>query len=343
MINEIKVEISGLSKVYGPAPEAVLPLVKQGVSKKMLLEKHGHILALNNINLSIPSHSILVVMGLSGSGKSTLVRHINRLVEPTVGKIFVDNTNVLEMSKKEILYFRRHNASMVFQNFALLPHRTVLQNVMYGRIIQGNYDDNIEKTSLEWIERVGLIGYEKHFPPQLSGGMQQRVGLARALSTGADLLLMDEAFSALDPLIRADMQNILLDLQAEFKKTIIFITHDLNEALRIGDRVAILNDGTMIQEGKPDDIIMQPANDYIANFTAELERGRFIKVSSIMESSVITCSLQLSKSMTVNEALGKFVMHDGDVANVTDDSDRVVGHVKLKKLIAAIHPIKELR
>ena len=338
LMTEIKVKISGLSKVFGPTPHLMTPLLMEGISKKSLLQDHGHVLGLSNISLSIPAQHIQVVMGLSGSGKSTLVRHINRLIEPTIGKIFVDSANVLEMSREQLLDFRRNNASMVFQNFALLPHRNVEQNVAYGIINQGYKENLAYKKSREWIDRVGLIGFEKHFPSQLSGGMKQRVGLARALATGADLLLMDEAFSSLDPLIRADMQNVLLELQSELHKTIIFITHDLNEALKLGDRVAILRDGILVQEDEPQDIILKPVDDYIKDFTSEIERGKIIKVSAVMEPTEVGSKLHLRSDLTLNEALQKFGIHGKETADVIDENQKVIGHVKLKKLIDALVP-----
>ncbi|MEK9710419.1 MAG: ATP-binding cassette domain-containing protein, partial [Alphaproteobacteria bacterium] len=210
---DAKIRIKSLYKIFGNKPDQVMPLVRQGVSKQELLDEHKHVLGLSDINIDIPAKRIHVIMGLSGSGKSTLIRHINRLIEPTDGQVIVDGDDVMEMSSDQLMQFRRFKASMVFQKFALLPHRTVAQNAAYGLTIQGVDEREAVERSQRWLERVGLGGFEKHFPAQLSGGMQQRVGLARALATDAEILLMDEAFSALDPLIRNDMQGILLDLQ----------------------------------------------------------------------------------------------------------------------------------
>ncbi|MBS41443.1 MAG: glycine/betaine ABC transporter [Rhodospirillales bacterium] len=337
-MTNIKVQIINLFKIFGPNPNSVLPLIRDGISKTSLLRDHGHVLGLSNISLSVPAQKIQVVMGLSGSGKSTLIRHINRLVEPTFGQVFVDNADILKLSRDQLLSFRRNNVSMVFQNFALLPHRNVEQNVAYGIINQGCSEATAFKRCKEWIDKVGLIGYEKHFPCQLSGGMQQRVGIARALATGAELLLMDEAFSSLDPLTRSDMQNILLKLQSELKKTIIFITHDLNEALKIGDRVAILRDGLLVQEDEPQNIILKPADKYISNFTSEIERGKFIKVSAVMEKSGQGAKLTLSSDMTINEALQEFGSYGQDKANVIDEKGNMIGFVNLKKLINSMIP-----
>ena len=244
------VTIHGLSKVFGDDPESVLPLVRDGIAKARLLEDHGHVLGLRNIDIDIEPRSIQVLMGLSGSGKSTLVRHVNRLIEPTEGDIRVDGEAVLDLDDAALRDFRRHRVSMVFQRFALFPHRTVMQNVGYGLAVQGLTRRETRERAARWIERVGLAGYEDSYPHHLSGGMQQRVGLARALATDAGILLMDEAFSALDPLIRADMRALLLELQRELRKTIVFVTHDLEEALEIGDRIAILRDGEVVQNAE---------------------------------------------------------------------------------------------
>ena len=278
---DMKIQIKNLYKIFGSNPKSVLQRVKDGMSKTELLDKHSHVLGLKDINIDIPAKGISVIMGLSGSGKSTLIRHINRLIEPTAGEMIVDGDDVLSMSKNKLKDFRRHKASMVFQKFGLHVHRTVAENAAYGLVVQGVSLKDAKKQSQKWVERVGLAGFEGHYPAQLSGGMQQRVGLARALATDAEILLMDEAFSALDPLIRTDMQDVLLGLQEELHKTIVFITHDLDEALRIGDSIAILRDGGVIQQGDPQDIIMNPADDYIVDFIQDINRGRVIRLRNL--------------------------------------------------------------
>ena len=280
---EPMIRIQGLYKIFGAGGEAVLPMVRDGMEKQELLDTHGRVLGLRDINMSVPPRCIQVVMGLSGSGKSTLIRHINRLIAPTAGEIIVDGTDVAGMDGATLREFRRHRASMVFQRFALMPHRSVRDNVAYGLTVQGLQSAEVEKRASRWIERVGLEDFADRYPGELSGGMQQRVGLGRALATDPDILLMDEAFSALDPLIRYDMQNMLLDLQTELKKTIVFITHDLDEALRIGDNVAILRDGGMVQQGRPQDIVLTPADDYVADFIKDVNRGKLVRVESIMK------------------------------------------------------------
>ena len=268
---KVKLQVKEVYKIFGEKPEMALKHVLDGTSKTDLLDKYQHTLGLQNISLDICEGEVFVVMGLSGSGKSTLIRHFNRLIEPTSGQILVDDIDVLQLNEKELLDMRRHKMSMVFQRFALLPHKTVLDNVSYGLIVSGvNKKSAIEK-AMEQIEMVGLKGYEDQYPTQCSGGMQQRVGLARALATDADILLMDEAFSALDPLIRCEMQDQLLTLQKELHKTIIFITHDMDEAVKIGDRIAILNDGELRQCGTPKEIVSKPADSYIAEFVKKIK------------------------------------------------------------------------
>lgn len=275
------IEIKKLYKIFGPNVADCVKLVEQGVTKTELNVKHGHVLGLRDINISMPAGGIQVIMGLSGSGKSTLIRHINRLIDPTSGEVVIGEEDVVQMDAAQLREFRRHKTAMVFQKFALLPHRTVLENTLYGLEIQGAPRNRQVDCAMRWIERVGLQGFESKYPNQLSGGMQQRVGLARALANDAPILLMDEAFSALDPLIRVDMQTVLLDLQKEIKKTIVFITHDLDEALRLGDRIAILREGEVVQQGTGQDIVMNPADDYIASFVREVNRARIVNVETV--------------------------------------------------------------
>jgi glycine betaine/proline transport system ATP-binding protein len=282
MSEDACIEIRDLYKIFGHSGAHFVQNVRNGMSKTELMERHLHVLGLKNINLTMPAGCIQVIMGLSGSGKSTLIRNINRLIEPTAGRIIVNGIDVVALGARDLQDFRRHQTAMVFQKFALLPHRTVLNNVVYGLEIQGLPRGRQVEAGMRWIERVGLKGFENHYPSQLSGGMQQRVGLARALTNDAPILLMDEAYSALDPLIRMDMQSVLLDLQKEIRKTIVFITHDLDEALRLGDQIAILRDGEVIQQGTSQDIVLRPADDYIAAFAREVNRGRVLHVETVM-------------------------------------------------------------
>lgn len=263
-------ELRNLYKVFGPSRRAIdsaLTMARAGVSKDEILRQTGGNVAVRDVSLSIEAGEIFVIMGLSGSGKSTLVRHFNRLIEPNAGQLLFRGVDVLRLSRRELREMRRNHLSMVFQSFALLPHRTVLENVLFGRWIRGDEQSKSEAIAREWINgRLGLEGYEHKYPDELSGGMRQRVGLARALVADPDILLMDEAFSALDPLIRAEMQNILLEMQAALRRTIVFITHDLDEAMKIGSRIAIMKDGVVIQVGTPREILAAPADDYVRRF-----------------------------------------------------------------------------
>ncbi|MDK1388439.1 betaine/proline/choline family ABC transporter ATP-binding protein [Sinorhizobium sp. 8-89] len=267
------IEIRNVYKIFGHDAKTALAMAKDGLDKADILARSGCSVGLNNVSLKIGAGKIFVIMGLSGSGKSTLVRHINRLIEPTSGEVVFDGSNILDLDAKTLRAFRMRRVSMVFQSFALMPHRTVLQNVVYGQRVRGVSKADARGIGMKWIDTVGLAGYDAKFPHQLSGGMKQRVGLARALAADTDVILMDEAFSALDPLIRADMQDQLLQLQQNLSKTIVFITHDLDEALRIGSEIAILKDGQVVQVGTPDDILGNPANDYVARFV-QRRQGR---------------------------------------------------------------------
>ncbi len=277
------IQVRDLYKVFGPDPEAVMPLVRGGRSKDDILAETGHTVGLNDINLDIQRGEIFVIMGLSGSGKSTLIRHFNRLIDPTAGSILVDGVDVMSLSRPELEHFRQHKMSMVFQRFGLLPHCNVLENVAFGLTIQKVPKAERDEKAMEWLKTVGLEGYERQFPAQLSGGMQQRVGLARALCTDPDILLMDEAFSALDPLIRSGMQDQLIELQDRLQKTIVFITHDLDEALRLGDKIAILKDGVLSQIGRPEEILLNPADAYVEAFVRDVNRARVLSVGVVMQ------------------------------------------------------------
>ena len=260
------ISIRNLSKVFGPNAKRALPLIEQGLSKSEILAKTGCTVAINGASFDIEKRETFVVMGLSGSGKSTMIRCLNRLIEPTAGEILFDGEDITKLDREALRNLRRYKMSMVFQHFGLLPQRSVLDNVEFGLEISGMDKATRTEKAMNAIELVGLKGFEQSQPSELSGGMQQRVGLARALANDPEVLLMDEAFSALDPLIRTQMQDELIDLQARMHRTIVFITHDLDEALRIGNRIAILKDGQLIQVGTPDDILRAPADDYVDRF-----------------------------------------------------------------------------
>jgi glycine betaine/proline transport system ATP-binding protein len=332
------IKVEGLYKIFGKQAKAQIDLAKQGMSKAELMEKNGHALGLNNINLDIDAGEIFVIMGLSGSGKSTLIRHFNRLIEPTAGAIWINGQNIVDLDKKALREFRRKTMAMVFQHFGLLPHYRVLENVAFGLKTQGVGKVEREAKAMQWLKDVGLEGLEKQYPSQLSGGQQQRVGLARALCTDADILLMDEAFSALDPLIRNEMQQQLLTLQEKLAKTIVFITHDLDEALRIGDRIAILQDGNLEQVGSAMDILLHPANDYVRTFVQDVNRARALKIKAVM---VPACNdtydsiIRVSQDELIEEAIPIMLQNKGRIAVINSDGE-VKGKLDANTLAAIL-------
>ena len=336
-----KIEINNIYKIFGNDPDSVMGMVQNGSTKDEVLEKTGHTVGLDNVSLNIEEGETFVCMGLSGSGKSTLIRHLNRLIDPTAGEILIDGENVMSFNPEQLIDFRRHKMSMVFQRFGLFPHKTVMQNVGYGLEMQGKSEEERDKVAMEKIEAVGLNGFENQFPNQLSGGMQQRVGLARALATNSDIMLMDEAFSALDPLIRSDMQKQLIDLQSELKKTIVFITHDLDESLRLGDHIGILNAGKLVQVGTPVDIIMKPADDYVKAFVKDVNRAKVIKAKIIMTDINETNGIDKSNLVRVNEDqfIEEFlpqIVCTNDNCEVVDKSGNTKGYITNKELQSSL-------
>lgn len=336
-----KIEINNIYKIFGNDPNSVMDMVKNGSTKDEVLEQTGHTVGLDNVSLNIEEGETFVCMGLSGSGKSTLIRHLNRLIDPTAGEILIDGENVMNFNPDQLIDFRRHKMSMVFQRFGLFPHKTVMQNVGYGLEMQGKLEEERDKIAMEKIEAVGLNGFENQFPNQLSGGMQQRVGLARALATNSDIMLMDEAFSALDPLIRSDMQKQLIDLQSELKKTIVFITHDLDESLRLGDHIGILNAGKLVQVGTPVDIIMNPADDYVKAFVKDVNRAKVVKAKVIMTKVNETNGIDKSNLVRVNEDqfieefLPQIVCTNAN-CEVIDKSGNITGYITNKELQSSL-------
>lgn len=326
----VQVRIESLYKVFGSNPKSVMPLVHQGLSKSEILAQTGHTLGLKNIDLEIRRGEIFVIMGLSGSGKSTLIRHFNRLIDPTEGRILVEDVDVMSLNTRQLRQFRRHKMSMVFQRFALFPHKTVLDNVAFGLLTQGVPKRERQEKARQWLKDVGLEGYETQYPGQLSGGQQQRVGLARALCTDADILLMDEAFSALDPLIRSEMQDQLIELQERLHKTIIFITHDLDEALRIGARIAILNDGELIQVGEPKEILLQPADAYVEAFVRDVNRARALTVEAVMQPPAYRITAK-----SIDEALAQMRGYKSDWGYQVTEQGTYQGLLKRDRLEAA--------
>ncbi|WP_371068559.1 glycine betaine/L-proline ABC transporter ATP-binding protein [Sediminibacillus sp. JSM 1682029] len=278
-----KIEVNNLTKIFGSHPQQGLKRLKDGEQKNEILEKTGMTVGVNQATFAVKPGEFFVIMGLSGSGKSTLIRLINRLIEPTDGEVLIDGEDITKMDTTSLIETRRKKLGMVFQKFGLLPHRTVLNNVAYGLEIQGvDKQERYEKAE-KAIGDVGLKGYESSYPDQLSGGMQQRVGLARALANDTDILLMDEAFSALDPIIRKEMQDEILHLQNKLGKTVLFITHDLDEALKLGDRIAIMKDGRIVQVGTSEEILENPANEYVSNFVKDVDRSKVLEASHVMK------------------------------------------------------------
>lgn len=279
----VKIEVKNLVKIFSSQPQKALHLLSEGLSKDQILEETGLTIGVNNVSFSVNEGEVFVVMGLSGSGKSTILRCLNRLIEPSSGSVIIDGVDITKLKANDLRQVRQKKMAMVFQQFALLPHRTVLQNTVYGLEVHGASKAEREKKALERLAMVGLEGYEQSYPDELSGGMKQRVGLARALTNDPDILLMDEAFSALDPLIREEMQDELLNLQQKMNKTIVFITHDLNEALKIGDRIAFIRDGSLVQVGTPEEIIRDPADDYVAKFARGVDRSKILTLKDVMK------------------------------------------------------------
>lgn len=317
----VKIKVRGLSKVFGKQPNKALELRNQGLKRPDILEKTGQTLGLSNISFDVYEGELLVIMGLSGSGKSTLIRCLNRLIDTTEGEIIIDGENIPTLGEKALLECRRRHFSMVFQNFALFPHRTVQQNAEFGLEIRGIDKLERHKIAHTSLKQVGLEGWEDAYPNQLSGGMQQRVGLARALANDASVLLMDEAFSALDPLIRKDMQQELLQLQSKMQKTTVFITHDLDEALNIGDRIVLLKDGEVVQIGTPEEILTKPANDYVRRFIEGVDRARILTAASAMRPLRTTAR----ESDGPRTTLHRMRQHAIDSIYVTDRDRRLLG------------------
>ena len=326
------IEVRNLYKVFGSKPKRAIPKLEQGVSKDTILKNLKLGVGVNNASFSIEKGEIFVIMGLSGSGKSTLLRCFNRIHEATSGEILVDGKDILQVEQNELREYRRHFFSMVFQHFALFPHRSVRENVEYGLKIQGIDDETKKKKAYEMLEIVGLKGYEEKMPHELSGGMQQRVGLARALANEPEVLLMDEAFSALDPLIRKEMQEELLNLQSSLQKTIIFITHDLDEALKIGDRIAIMKDGEIVQIDTPENILKYPANDYVREFVQDVNRSKVITAASIMRKPKYLAKEHAEPSTVIRE----MSKEDLETAFVVDKNRKLSGYINIEDATALV-------
>lgn len=339
-MGEVKISIRDLYKIFGDDPLTALEHVRAGMGKRELMDKQRHVLGLADIHVDVRAGQITVMMGLSGSGKSTLIRHINRLIEPTAGEIRIEGEDITAYGEKELRRMRQERMSMVFQKFALFPHRTVLENAGLALAVRGVPKEDYQAEARKWLNRVGLEGYDDQYPHQLSGGEQQRVGLARALTSNAEIMLMDEAFSALDPLIRTDMQDLLLELQSELHKTIVFITHDLDEALKLGDYLVMLNQGRIVQQDEPQVILLHPADPYIEDFVSDINRARVLRVRSVMQAGAVAADSVAGEIDHEDTLESVIALSGGDTTKTyrVMKNGTQVGILDMKELVRALVP-----
>jgi glycine betaine/proline transport system ATP-binding protein len=337
---QIKIKVADVTKIFGSHPKQALKMLREGSDKESIHSKTGMTVGVNHASFEIRAGEIFVIMGLSGSGKSTMVRMLNRLIEPTSGQVLIDGEDIVAMGDEALVKLRRAKLSMVFQSFALMPHLTVLQNAAFGLELDGVDQQTREKRALEALEQVGLEAWAQCRPNELSGGMQQRVGLARGLAVDPDILLMDEAFSALDPLIRTEMQDELLKLQAKAKRTIVFISHDLDEAMRIGDRIAIMEGGRVVQAGTPEEILQNPADDYVRAFFRGVDPTNILTAGDIASDTQVT--IPITDGKNPRAALQRLIKNDRDFGYVIDSEHHFKGIVSADSLRDLIeHPEKE--
>jgi glycine betaine/proline transport system ATP-binding protein len=332
-----KIECRDLWKIFGPHPQRVLDSLQAEATRADLLAKTGHVLAVRNVSFQVQPGETFVVMGLSGSGKSTLLRCLPRLIEPTRGQVLIDGEDVAAMDERQLRTLRRHKISMVFQNFGLFPHRRIIDNVAYGLEIQGVKKSERHAKARDVLKLVNLQGWENHYPSQLSGGMQQRVGLARALAVDPEILLFDEPFSALDPLIRREMQDELLALQEKMQKTLIFITHDFAEAIKLGDQIAIMKDSEFVQVGSPEAVVLHPADEYVAEFTKDVPRVKVLTARAVMQPARadLTNNRAVSVTLKLDELIPLLAVTDA-VFPVVDEADNLVGCVDRTAVMMAL-------
>ncbi len=335
-----KIRARGLTKVFGDDCARSLQLLKQGHDKDHVFAQTGQVVGVHEVGFEVQAGEIYVLMGLSGSGKSTLIRLLNRLVEPSAGRIEVDGTDITGLPQQELLAWRRGRVAMVFQSFALMPHRTVLDNVAFGLEVAGHPREARKARAMQVLEQVGLATYAGKHPAQLSGGMQQRVGLARALAVNPEILLMDEAFSALDPLKRTEMQDLMLQLQREQQRTIVFVSHDLEEALRIGSRIGIMQGGVLVQEGAPREIITRPANDYVRKFFKGVDTSRYLTAADLLDAGLDRAALnggpRISSTTTLPEAMKTVLGLDQPVGVFDETTQHLLGCVTARSLLERI-------
>lgn len=342
-MNNTKIICHNIWKIFGPTPEHIVEIIQPDNTVSEILESTGHVVAVRDVCIEVKEGEIFCVMGLSGSGKSTLIRCLSRLIEPTLGKIIINGENVVDMTRDQLRELRRHKMSMVFQRFGLFSHRRVIDNIAYGLEVQGVSREERHRKAREILELVGLVGWDQHYPHELSGGMQQRVGLARALAVDPEILLCDEPFSALDPLIRRDMQNELIRLQQDLQKTLVFITHDFLEAIKLGDRIAIMKDGEIVQIGTPEQIVAHPVNDYVDEFTKDVPRVKVLTAGSVMR-PVRQKEELIGKAVAIDTTLEKLIPLTADTDEaipIVDDEENLVGVVNRRRVMMALAKIED--
>ena len=334
-----KIVCNSVWKIFGAYPDQILKELDRSLSRAEVQSRTGHVIAVKDVSFEVNTGETFVVMGLSGSGKSTLVRCISRLIEPTVGSMIIDGEDIMSYDAAQLTELRRFRMSMVFQHFGLFPHRKVIDNISFGLEIRGMDKRARRERSLEVLEKVGLDGWAEHFPRELSGGMQQRVGLARAMAVDPEILIFDEPFSALDPLIRREMQDELISIQAEVHKTMIFITHDFLEAIKMGDRIAIMKDGVVVQIGTPEEIVTNPVDDYVREFTEDVPRYKVVSVGKVMQDVSNSARIKSARKVNHNEKLHSLIdlvtNSDGPLA-VVDDENHIVGEVTQTMILRAM-------
>lgn len=339
MLETPKIVCNSVWKIFGAYPEQTLKEVDRSLSRAEVQSQTGHVIAVKDVSFEVNAGETFVVMGLSGSGKSTLVRCISRLIEPTSGSMVIDGQDIMSFDAVQLTDLRRFRMSMVFQHFGLFPHRKVIDNISFGLEIRGMDKKTRREKALEVLEKVGLDGWADHFPRELSGGMQQRVGLARAMAVDPEILIFDEPFSALDPLIRREMQDELISIQAEVQKTMIFITHDFLEAIKMGDRIAIMKDGVVVQIGTPEEIVTNPVDDYVREFTEDVPRYKVVSVGKVMQSISDSARIKSAQKVNHNEKIDSLIdlvtNTDGPLA-VVDDDNQIVGEVTQTMILRAM-------
>ena len=339
MLETPKIVCNSVWKIFGAYPEQTLKELDRSLSRAEVQSQTGHVIAVKDVSFEVNAGETFVVMGLSGSGKSTLVRCISRLIEPTSGSMVIDGQDIMSFDAVQLTDLRRFRMSMVFQHFGLFPHRKVIDNISFGLEIRGMDKKTRREKALEVLEKVGLDGWADHFPRELSGGMQQRVGLARAMAVDPEILIFDEPFSALDPLIRREMQDELISIQAEVQKTMIFITHDFLEAIKMGDRIAIMKDGVVVQIGTPEEIVTNPVDDYVREFTEDVPRYKVVSVGKVMQSISDSARIKSAQKVNHNEKIDSLIdlvtSTDGPLA-VVDDDNQIVGEVTQTMILRAM-------